>query len=196
MKRLRQFVIVLLALGMLNLTGCEWRRKPKLPQQASAPTRLPEPEGPKPVTPEPVTQPEVNDTTPAPVETANSTKPKPKPKRVPKKIVPAEPATGTANTAPPVVAKNTTPAEAGVQITAEVPKSAAIQQRQSTAQLLEAAETNLRKISRSLNDGEQAMMRQIRTYIAQSKTATTEGDLERAYNLAVKANLLSSELAK
>jgi hypothetical protein len=40
------------------------------------------------------------------------------------------------------------------------------------------------------------MLRQVRTYIAQSHSASQDGDLERAYNLAMKANLLSGELAK
>lgn len=79
-----------------------------------------------------------------------------------------------------------------MQIGTQVPQGTA----QNTAQLLQAAESNLRRVTRSLSDGEQAMMRQVRNYISQSRTATHDGDLERAYNLAMKANLLSVELAK
>ncbi len=40
------------------------------------------------------------------------------------------------------------------------------------------------------------MLRQARNYIAQSNQALQAGDIERAYNLAVKASLLANELAK
>lgn len=189
MNSFRNLGVALLALSLLASPACK-RKAPKLPQQASAPTRLPEPEGPKPVTPEPVQQPEVRDTTPLPVETATVTKPKPKPSRkVTRKVVPAEPP--LVSTPPPTT--NAKPNES-LQITAELPKSAAM--RQNTSQLLDKAEANLKRITRQLNDGEQAMMRQIRTYITQAKLAVNDGDLERAYNLATKADLLSSELAK
>ena len=79
-----------------------------------------------------------------------------------------------------------------MQIAAQAPQGTA----QNTEQLLQAAEGNLRKVTRQLSDGEQAMLRQARNYIAQSRSASQEGDLERAYNLAMKANLLSGELAK
>jgi hypothetical protein len=39
------------------------------------------------------------------------------------------------------------------------------------------------------------MENQIRSYMQQAKEASASGDLERAYNLAVKAHLLSNELA-
>lgn len=70
------------------------------------------------------------------------------------------------------------------------------QQRQQTTNLLGAAENNLANIHRSLNADEQNMVAQIRNYIAQSRKAMSDGDLERAYNLANKANLLASELGK
>jgi hypothetical protein len=40
------------------------------------------------------------------------------------------------------------------------------------------------------------MVSQIWSYIAQSRKATIDGDLERALNLAKKAHLLSEALAK
>jgi hypothetical protein len=40
------------------------------------------------------------------------------------------------------------------------------------------------------------MLRQAHNYIAQSNQALQSGDIERAFNLAVKANLLTNELAK
>ncbi len=191
MKSFRYFVIFLVATVLMVSTACE-RRRPKLPATATAPSKLPEPEGPKPVTPEPVTQPDVHDTTPVPAESATVSKPKPKPtRRITRKVVPAEPAP---TTPAPTTAAPSKPTEGGVQITAELPRSASM--RQNTAQLLDTTENNLKRINRSLNDSEQAMVRQIRTYITQARTAVNDGDLERAYNLATKANLLSNELVK
>ncbi len=40
------------------------------------------------------------------------------------------------------------------------------------------------------------MVAQIRNYMTQSRAATTDGDLLRANNLAVKAHLLTDELIK
>ena len=40
------------------------------------------------------------------------------------------------------------------------------------------------------------MVKQVRTYMEQAKAAAGAGDLERANNLATKAQLLSAELAK
>jgi hypothetical protein len=63
------------------------------------------------------------------------------------------------------------------------------------AVLLSSAETNLQKVSgRTLNDSQEEMAKQIRMYMEQSKQASGQGDLQRAKNLASKANLLSVEL--
>jgi hypothetical protein len=51
-------------------------------------------------------------------------------------------------------------------------------------------------VTRSLSNDEQAMVAHIRSYMKQSQNATGDGDLERAYNLALKARLLSDELVK
>lgn len=40
------------------------------------------------------------------------------------------------------------------------------------------------------------MVNQIRQFVEQAKAAVTAGDVERGHNLAVKARLLSDELAK
>jgi len=68
--------------------------------------------------------------------------------------------------------------------------------RQSVEQLLQSTDSNLRSITRSLSNDERAMVEQIRTYMAQARTASTDGDLTRANNLALKAHLLSDELVK
>jgi hypothetical protein len=71
------------------------------------------------------------------------------------------------------------------------------QQREATDKLLAASDANLTKISgHSLSADQQDMVKQIKSYSDQAKEALSEGYVQRAYNLAVKANLLSAELAK
>jgi hypothetical protein len=81
-------------------------------------------------------------------------------------------------------------------LAADLPPAAAMQQRQTTVQLQARTEANLRGLTRALSDDEKAMVQQIRAYLQQSRTAATDGDTERAYNLAFKAHLLSNELMK
>lgn len=66
----------------------------------------------------------------------------------------------------------------------------------STEQLLKAAEANLNGINRQLSKEEEAKRSQAREFINQSRKATSENDSARAYNLAVKARLLSDELVQ
>jgi hypothetical protein len=94
--------------------------------------------------------------------------------------------------APPPAAP---PAES-VQITAAVPPAAANDQRRNTEQMLQTTENTLRRVTRGLTESEKAMMQQAQSYITQARAAIHDGDLERAYNLAVKANLLATALAK
>jgi hypothetical protein len=69
-------------------------------------------------------------------------------------------------------------------------------QMESTNQLLATSDANLKKISgRQLSPNQLESVKQIKSYIEQAKTAAKGGDGDRAYNLAVKANLLSAELA-
>jgi hypothetical protein len=66
----------------------------------------------------------------------------------------------------------------------------------STNQLLASADSNLKQIAnRKLDDAQQDTVRQIRSYMEQAKTAATNGEVQRAYTLANKANLLSADLA-
>ena len=85
--------------------------------------------------------------------------------------------------------------EPSVTLNATDPAKQALQD--STAKLLSATETNLKKISgRDLKADQQQTVTQIREFMEQSKQATAAGDLERAQSLASKASLLSDELAK
>jgi hypothetical protein len=98
----------------------------------------------------------------------------------PKKIIPAEPSPTPQQTGQ--ISPGPTPAGGNSQI--------------STDQLLQSAEANLNGITRTLSKDEEAMRAQIREFIKQSRTATTENDPARAHTLAVKARLLSDELVK
>jgi hypothetical protein len=67
----------------------------------------------------------------------------------------------------------------------------------TTEKLLASTEDNLKKTdSQQLSSNQQEMVTQIRQFMTQSKAATAAGDLNRARNLALKANLLSDELSK
>ena len=137
---------------------------------------------PQPQPPQP--QPEPTNTPPP---TPAPTKPKTKKSRPSKKVV-----------VPPEPEKTPEPAkpEPDASINAPMTNAQAERQKQQTSNLLGSAENNLNNLHRSLSGDEQQMVAQIRNYIAQSRKAMTDGDLERAYNLANKANLLSTELVK
>ena len=80
-----------------------------------------------------------------------------------------------------------------VQIT---PGSSQDDPNQTTGQLLDNTDNNLRSIKRQLSADEQARVAQIRDYQAQARQAVKDGDMVGAHNLAVKAHLLSEELVK
>jgi hypothetical protein len=76
-------------------------------------------------------------------------------------------------------------------------KQQALQQRNTTNHLLEMTDQNLKTIkSRTLSAPQQDTVKQIRTYMKQSKEASDDGDVERAYTLANKARMLSGDLVK
>ena len=62
--------------------------------------------------------------------------------------------------------------------------------------MVDATENALKGINRSLSDEEKSMRSQIQSYLQQSRKATADGDFERAYNLAKKAQLLAEALVK
>ncbi len=201
--RLRNNLVLAVALlATLGVVGCK-KKKPNVPAQTAPPTvTQPEPEKP-PAEPQPeqipLSTPPVTETEPTPTPPA----PKPKPKAHRKK--PATTQSATTSTDKPSATKPASPAKTSpdaskpsetVQISAEVPQNVANQRRQQTEDLLNTAEVNLKKINRSLTDGEQSMQRQVRNFITQSRLAIQDGDFERAYNLATKAQQLSQELVK
>jgi len=82
-----------------------------------------------------------------------------------------------------------------VALSPDLSPQQASHQIESTDQLLATSDANLKKISgRQLSANQQDTVKQIKSYMEQAKTAANGGDVQRAYNLAVKANLLSAEL--
>jgi outer membrane biosynthesis protein TonB len=189
----RAIALLMLLAAIAGLAGCK-KKKPPLPAQAQAPTIT---------SSEPASQPaastgaETGQPQPeaAPKETTAAPPPLPKPKPRPRAT--AKPAEPKAETPSRVVVPEggAAPAASG-EILASVPHDQALHQKWNSAQLLEATEANLRTLTRSLTADEQAMVRHIRSYMQQARDATKNGDMDRAYNLALKAHLLSEELVK
>ena len=73
-------------------------------------------------------------------------------------------------------------------------QSAASQAQQSTTQLLDTTEQNLRNLTRTLSSDEQNTVNRIRSFVTQARSALKDQDLERAHNLALKARQLSDGL--
>ena len=70
-------------------------------------------------------------------------------------------------------------------------------QRERITQLLAKSAEDLKLVStRQLNESQQDTVKQIKSYIEQANQADKDGDVQRAHNLAVKASLLSAELAE
>jgi type IV secretory pathway VirB10-like protein len=192
-------LLVMLAL-VLAASGCKTRKKPNIPQQAQAPTitqpapvATTQPGPPPPASVEPSRQ----LPTPGEVEASNiPPEPPPKPpRRTPRRTPPKR--TVVENTPAPTPPPVQTPQQQQQgQLTASVSRNDAVQQKLDTQQLLEGTETNLRSLTRTLSSDEQVTVAHIRSYMQQSKNATTDRDYERAYNLALKARLLSDELVK
>jgi hypothetical protein len=132
------------------------------------------------------------------------TKPKPKP-RTPK-VVTEKPNTvaDTTSQQPPstpgqkvmISPGGGSPTSSNSGISASMAHTDEAHQRESTAQLLQSTEDNLRNLSRQLSADERGVVDQIRNFISQSRAATADGDMVRAHNLALKAHLLSDELAR
>lgn len=91
------------------------------------------------------------------------------------------------------------PAEAAPEpaIRADVSSPQATQTRDTATQVLDTTENEIRGLNvQGLSSDQDAMLSQIKAYIAQSRKAMTEGDYERALNLARKAQLLADALTK
>jgi outer membrane biosynthesis protein TonB len=203
----RQLVVFGLASALLLGSGCS-KKKPQLPAQAKAPADT-------------VASPlpsEISETAPPPPPPQAAPQPPPPevtqvkpPKRRSKKKVTntaAPPASLQAAT-PPAAASapaNDTVAAAhpppnpvatnpDLAIAADVSDDQLAHQKHSTAQLLEETEKSIGGL-KGLTSEQNETLAQVRSYINQSRKATSDGDFERAYNLATKAHLLSDALIK
>lgn len=202
MNAVRHFVLLAVLLSLAT-TGCSWFKRKKqtaVTPQATAPTVT----EPKPAEPPPAASstPEKPAGDVKPAETTATTKPKPKPRpaHAVKKVVvppaqPEEETTTAASTTPPRVTVQET-APAGSQISSAMPHDQATDSKRTTQQLLDATDTNLRNLRRTLTGDERSIVEQIRAYQQQARTADQQGDVVRAHNLALKAHLLSDELIK
>jgi hypothetical protein len=219
MKRALTAPILLLTLCALALSGCH-RVKPVvlLPQQPPASTHTEPPaDQSQPATTTPADTQDQQPAATKPNDQAAADTPsgkpgKSKPRRhagTGQKTTP-QPSTGTnGNGKPPSEeARNTPPSKITIveggadsrpgpgQISPGISHDEAIHRAASTDQLLESTDTNLRNIKRQLSNEEQSTLNQIQDYMTQSRQATKDGDLVRAHNLALKAHLLSDDLAK
>jgi len=196
----RQFAVFVVVLGLLLSAACK-KNKPQLTAKMQAPTlavsvpdQIPEDTPP----PEP------------PAAQQEATVKEPPPKKAPAKhrgsskkpsAPPATqpPATNQGNTTvavnrPPI---NPTPETVvDTAIAADLTSQQLTRQKQTTAELLDSTEKNLKGLNRGLSHDEETMVTQIKSYITQSRKATSDGDFERAYNLAMKAHLLADALVK
>jgi hypothetical protein len=201
MRIARATAVGVLLVSVLVLGGCKKKKPPVPPPQAQAPTitqppQQPEAQLPAPVASEP-NRPQPQEAQPEVSAPQEATTPAPKPKRKPhtaKKPTPPPPEKPAEKSRTVVNEGGSQPATP--QLSASIPQDTAVHQQFNTAQLLEATDYNLKSITRKLSSDEKAMVEHIRSYMQQSRDATKEGDTERAYNLALKAHLLSDELVK
>jgi outer membrane biosynthesis protein TonB len=158
--------------------------------QAQPETSKPEPPSQTPAPPpaQPQTSPQPEPAVP------ETTKPSPTKKHHHKKKKPT-----TSDDAPKkIVVRNGSTTEPTTQIApGGLSKQQANTQAQTTTQLINTTSANLQRLSsRQLSPSQQDTIKQILTYVDQAKSATDAGDLQRAYNLAFKAHLLSDDLLK
>ena len=175
---------------LMMLAGCAHKKPVLVAPQPIPPAAAPEPSPtPEPAQPAGQTQPSQDNQTPSPDQTkpettqADKSKPqKPSPRKPRKTVVGAD-------------KEEPAPTPAG-QVSPAPTTADASHAQGSTEQLLKIAEGNLNSIKRQLSKKEEADRSQAWEFISQSRKATDENDSTRAYNLAVKARLLSEELVQ
>lgn len=206
MKPLR-LNIAILAFGfaLMVLAGCA-HKKPVLvaPQQiptAAAPEATP--------TPEPAAQPSDKEQSPqdAQAQPTPQDQTKAETAQTDKSKHPKKPSPRKTGDKPVEVAKNgshktivkadkTDPNPPAGPIVPGPTSADAAHNQAATDQLLKNAQTNLNAINRQLSKEEEGKRSQVLEFITQSQNATNANDPSRAYNLALKASLLSDELVK
>jgi hypothetical protein len=95
------------------------------------------------------------------------------------------------------VVRNGSTSEPIVAISPAETQQQAIQELSTTNQLLTNADANLRQLSRrQLTEDEEGTVKQIQVYIQQARAAVKNGEAQRAYILANKADMLSTDLVR
>jgi hypothetical protein len=209
----RQSVVSLALSVLLFSTACSHKKPPTLPKRAQVPTIVDQQHDQIPRVPVPAqaTEQAQVETPPPPPKTQTNNKKSRRNTTTAKKSSPppatTSPTVASTPTPPPAQVQNNAPETTTVAvnkapepavnaaIAADVSSADASHQKQTTAQLIQSTENNVKNLNNNnLNDDQKGMVTQIWSFIAQSKKATSEGDLERAYNLANKAHLLSEAL--
>jgi hypothetical protein len=195
---------------------------PTITQPETQPAQQPAAAPPTEAQPQAATAPEKPpETTTAPSSTTSNTTEAPAPKPKPRwrrpsiarkknqtqknstttaeKPAPSQPTTSSqstqaTNNAHPALPSSSSPESAPPPLNPNVPQNEVAHDRQTTEQLLQSTENNLKNIRRQLSTDEQEMVRQIRNYMQQSRAATNDGDTVRARTLALKAHQLSDAL--
>jgi len=94
-----------------------------------------------------------------------------------------------------VIRNGSTP-DPTVAISPDLSDQEASRKLNSTDRLLASADANLKQIaSRPLSAAQEDTVKQIKVYMEQARTAAKNGEVQRAYTLANKANMLSADLA-
>jgi len=220
MKTVRANTALFILCAMLALSGCHKNKPSAQIPQPPAPTPSSEPP-PSQLPAPPTTQepPSVQQPSQQQQATGDSAKPKPQPKhpRHPATSAAKRPTPATANEKPS--ADKSAPDKPTQEVAHNIPPKIVIQEgstsnpgsaqvstgkiqettgnnESTTGQLLDGTEANLRSIKRQLSSDEQSTVAQIHEYVNQARQAVKDGDMVRAHNLALKAHLLSDELAK
>jgi len=108
----------------------------------------------------------------------------------------ASPAPASGNNSTKVV-RNGGTSEPIVAISPAETQQQAIQELSTTNQLLADADANLRELSgRQLTADDEGTVQQIQLYMQQARAAVKNGEAQRAYILANKADMLSTDLAR
>ena len=202
----RKFVFSLLLVPLFLSGGCN-KKKATIPPHGQAPTlavvlpdelpltQAPEEPSPKPVEPAPVTPTKSKPKKASRTSTAKVKKTAPPPSN------PTPPPAQQPSTENQTVAtlhpRNPVPEPIPeTALGAAVSSSKLQQQREETARMIDSTENALKGINRSLSEDEKSVKSQIESFLQQSRKATVDGDYERAYNLAKKAQLLAEALVK
>jgi primase-polymerase (primpol)-like protein len=96
-----------------------------------------------------------------------------------------------------VIVRQGSTSERGIEVVGGAEGRQASDERDTSIQMLETSEANLKKVEGTqLTSDQQDMVKQVREFMDQSKAATSAGDLDQARTLALKAQLLSEELVR